>query len=743
MSLLLGLLASGLVGTIVFVILLVIRPISERVFSKTWHYYSLAVPLVFLLGGTLLAGGLMNHAQNLSAESNNTAPSIHVEAAELQNNFVMQAMPVNFTIVEPAVDVVPVQESRLFDTEQLLSSIAGVATYAVFLWALGAVLFVGMSVRKYLRYRRLVLCQAKSYPNDCTIPVFTSHVAHTPMLIGIIKPVIVLPQIQLKDEELDVILAHEMVHYRRKDLVYKMVGFIANAVHWYNPAVYALNRQLNMLCELSCDEKVASEMGAMDRKFYGETILQVLHHSVEQRSLAGNLMCATNLCSSPKDVKMRLTNMMNTKKISKHVAVLSLMVGILVAGMGFAMSHIVGSAMPVYAEEVPALDEWDEWLEWFDSLTPEEQAYVSLRPPQGNPATIASVNQELAQANGSSFTRTEGFEFQIPFIAAGELVLLGKVNLEQGQILEVSMEVEEGSGFFIGRSNSSQLNNVLEGNNRAGWMPFQASLCAIGIDQRLLSVELMQGGGTYLYIGSTYPMHTVATNLSNVTVQVSVRSDNIEISPIFLEMSESAQRLFGSVEDTNVISVEAAAQIAADLLVSIFGADLEGVTMQMHYSQFEPPHLWGRTSVWSGVAVLDGSDSTKSHFNINAETGELISIHYNPWGGEDVKFDILHETEAIAQQNIEFARIAMDIVQARSILEGVPARARLISSPVRSSSHEAGVSALVAVECEQGGVATLNIIRDSEIAPAVQSITIETDSSWQSMFQFESDWVSR
>ena len=400
MNLLIGLFVSGLVGTIVFVILLAIRPISERLFSKAWHYYSLLVPIVFLLGGAMIAPPLMSQAQYFRVDNGGTAPEIYVEIAEPQNHFTASENPV-FT--EFTVNITPVQENYLLNSEQLSESIIWIVPYMVTFWAVGMILFIGISMVKYLKYRRLLLRQAQHYPYaGCPIPMVISGTAHTPMLIGIIKPVIVIPQVQLRDEELKVILEHEMVHFRRKDLVYKMVGFIANVVHWYNPAAYALNKQLNMLCELSCDEKMASEMNAVDRKFYGETILQMLHYGAEHRSLAGSLMFATNLCSSPKDIKMRLINMMNTKKISKHAAILSLIVGVFVAGIGFVTSYLIDSAVTIYAEEHLILDESDEWLEWYNSLAVQEQAYVSLRPPLENLEQVhtapVAVNQATVQS---------------------------------------------------------------------------------------------------------------------------------------------------------------------------------------------------------------------------------------------------------------------------------------------------------------------------------------------------------
>jgi len=356
MNILLGLFASGIVGSVIFALLLAIRPVSAKIFSKTWHYYSLIVPLVFLLGGAL-AASMFNFT------STDTAVAVQPQ--------IYFAMPSVDLIVKPTI-------VSQFNTQQILGYITRAVPYILFIWAFGAVLFTGINIKRHLKYRHLLLNKFWFHSIiDCSIPVFISPTAHTPMLIGITKPMVIIPPMPISDQELDIILAHEMIHYRRKDLLYKLVGFIAAAIHWYNPAVYALNRQLNNLCELSCDEKVASQMDTMGRKLYGETILQVLHHS--KKIAGGNLMFSTSLCNSKKNIKKRLADMMSVKKAKKHIVIFSLITTIFIAATGFIMSYLVDHALPEYvaeeqaiSKEVDEFENWDEWLDLDDLILTEE-----------------------------------------------------------------------------------------------------------------------------------------------------------------------------------------------------------------------------------------------------------------------------------------------------------------------------------------------------------------------------------
>ncbi len=51
------------------------------------------------------------------------------------------------------------------------------------------------------------------------------------------------------------IFLHELNHYKRKDIIIKAFGLIINAIHWFNPLVYMLLKEMNKYCEYTIDEK--------------------------------------------------------------------------------------------------------------------------------------------------------------------------------------------------------------------------------------------------------------------------------------------------------------------------------------------------------------------------------------------------------------------------------------------------------------------------------------------------------
>jgi beta-lactamase regulating signal transducer with metallopeptidase domain len=94
-----------------------------------------------------------------------------------------------------------------------------------------------------------------------------------PMLVRIIRPVIVLPDTKLKNAEMQYVLRHELTHHKRRDIFYKWLVQIVLCLHWFNPVVYWINRQVNRNCELSCDEAVIRRLDSSSKFAYGDMLL--------------------------------------------------------------------------------------------------------------------------------------------------------------------------------------------------------------------------------------------------------------------------------------------------------------------------------------------------------------------------------------------------------------------------------------------------------------------------------------
>ncbi|MDE6889433.1 MAG: M56 family metallopeptidase [Eubacterium sp.] len=101
----------------------------------------------------------------------------------------------------------------------------------------------------------------------------TNSLISSPLLIGILKPCIVLPASDqyLTAEVFHYSVLHELIHYKRADLIYKWLIQFTLCLHWFNPFLYLVEREIRQLCELSCDEAVIKNLDSAERKAYGSS----------------------------------------------------------------------------------------------------------------------------------------------------------------------------------------------------------------------------------------------------------------------------------------------------------------------------------------------------------------------------------------------------------------------------------------------------------------------------------------
>lgn len=222
------------------------------------------------------------------------------------------------------------------------------------LWLFGFIIRFGWFMTAYACFSRRIRCScAAPHPDD--LKVFgqmtrdhrvrlacSSYVA-TPVLIGLIRPIIILPQFayvhNAMDSELRNILRHELTHYHRKDILYKWLVMAITSLHWFNPLMPLICREVGKACELSCDEVVISRMSAGEKRQYGNTLLTF---SAAKKLPAGIL--ATTLSEGKAELKERLMSIMNYKKQSTRVLILTLMLTVLLTGCAVGLGAPKGAS---------------------------------------------------------------------------------------------------------------------------------------------------------------------------------------------------------------------------------------------------------------------------------------------------------------------------------------------------------------------------------------------------------------
>ena len=226
--------------------------------------------------------------------------------------------------------------------------------FLCFVWAAGTVCAAGWSLSGYFRYRRALYrtLQPAQEQERRTLnalhplpwpALWRSGAVSTPLLLGLVRPVIVLPDRAYTPEMLDNILRHELTHYRRGDLAVKWFAAAVFSVHWFNPLVYLFRRELDRACELSCDERLLHNMDAHEKQSYGEMLLTL----AADRPLPRRVV-AMSFATEKRNLKERLVQIMTYKKKGWAALAIMLAVTALLAGCAMVMGP---AAIPSGQEE--------------------------------------------------------------------------------------------------------------------------------------------------------------------------------------------------------------------------------------------------------------------------------------------------------------------------------------------------------------------------------------------------------
>ena len=97
-----------------------------------------------------------------------------------------------------------------------------------------------------------------------------------PMLAGLLRPVILLPEPLPQSAPLECALRHELTHFRRRDIPLKALVLWVKALHWFNPLMWLMARAVEQDTELACDDSTLHALPGDQRSAYGRSILQAV-----------------------------------------------------------------------------------------------------------------------------------------------------------------------------------------------------------------------------------------------------------------------------------------------------------------------------------------------------------------------------------------------------------------------------------------------------------------------------------
>lgn len=183
------------------------------------------------------------------------------------------------------------------------------------IWLIGCIGIILYAIGSYIHFRRKTKASVCVKGNT-----FICDYVSTPFILGIIRPRILLPS-SFGEEESSYVVAHEKAHLKRLDHIWKPIGFMLLAIHWFNPVMWLSYILFCRDIELACDEYVIKNMNSDDKKAYSTALLNC--------SVPKKLISAYPLAFGEIGVKERIKTILKYKK----PAVITSLIAIILCGV--------------------------------------------------------------------------------------------------------------------------------------------------------------------------------------------------------------------------------------------------------------------------------------------------------------------------------------------------------------------------------------------------------------------------
>lgn len=153
-------------------------------------------------------------------------------------------------------------------------------------WFVGFCAVLVFMIWKNMTFSRRLKADRVEVEAECPLPVYLSEAIASPCLCGLVRPAIYVDERTLQSQQaLDLVLRHEMGHYRAGDRFWALLRLSCCAVHWFNPLVWMAAAVSLQDCERACDARVLRRAGEAERQNYGVLLLSYLQRPEKQHLL--------------------------------------------------------------------------------------------------------------------------------------------------------------------------------------------------------------------------------------------------------------------------------------------------------------------------------------------------------------------------------------------------------------------------------------------------------------------------
>ncbi len=363
---------------------------------------------------------------------------------------------------------------------------------AVFgIWLLGFLTTLSIYLKKYLYFRRLIRNASQLQDERChdilahwrkafkvkrRVKLVYSRQGLSPFTLGVLKPVIYLPQSLLETDDIELlnsVISHEVTHIKHNDAIWVKFQNLIQSIYFFYPVVWYVNSKIHLARECLRDTQVISQ-GEISPKILGNGILSLLRMNLIG---SADFLYLPRFGNEKKKVSYRLRNL-KSKRISLFQRILTYL---FLFSLGAYVIPIFGSvqstgpsaddyeSIGVRSGSMPAPDELSKgWIEVAkDENTPAAQ---SIKHTSNNPDLPSEQHKSL---EGGGEERVQPVQLIAPskeiqlsafndvskkiFEESLGIIGLDKAKMEINKISEEVIESEENK-----KEDRSSLNNGAE-----------------------------------------------------------------------------------------------------------------------------------------------------------------------------------------------------------------------------------------------------------------------------------------
>lgn len=341
---------SSLIGSIIALMILIIKRIFRDKLNPTFHYYIWLILLIKLIipFGPESSLNFSHVYQSLYIQdsTNENSQNVHIDSVKQPQGTDLE-------------DYTPINSFNHLDNNKLNPYIyipfknqIHIEKLFFFLWILGVVLLICMFISAHKKLKQIVEASIKDVNKshkeilyNCmnimhmktVVELLYCPKINSPSLCGLIKPKILIPiniVENINDEDFKYIIMHELTHLKKKDLLINLIITLLSIIYWFNPIVlYSLNK-MRKDCEFSCDNHVISYLNEGENIQYGSVLIKVLELCGCSNRLAGT----TSMVMNNSEIKRRILMISRYKKINFKGILLGTIIVVFIGGIGIEIN---------------------------------------------------------------------------------------------------------------------------------------------------------------------------------------------------------------------------------------------------------------------------------------------------------------------------------------------------------------------------------------------------------------------